>query len=174
MTDSHKKIKILFRHRSMEMGGVEKVMLSLLQNLNPEKYDLNGRLLPASGAVEVTASPIEYLTPVPKIGLLKPVIKPVIKPITKPITKSVENVTTAILRKKLIKQVPVNKKISDVVNAAIYQTEKVAEKAASKAEKASSKVVDKRFLQPTTFNHVPKITYKNPNISFKMPYHVKK
>ena len=40
MTDSHKKIKILFRHRSMEMGGVEKVMLSLLQNLNPEKYDL--------------------------------------------------------------------------------------------------------------------------------------
>ena len=39
MTDSHKKIKILFRQRSMEMGGVEKVMLSLLQNLNPEKYD---------------------------------------------------------------------------------------------------------------------------------------
>ena len=40
MTDSQKKIKLLFRHRSMEMGGVEKVMLSLLQNLNPEKYDL--------------------------------------------------------------------------------------------------------------------------------------
>ena len=138
--------------------------------LNPEKYDLNGRLLPASGAVEVTASPIEYLTPVPKIGLLKPVIKP----ITKPITKSVENVTTAILRKKLIKQVPVDKKISNVVNAAIYQAEKAAEKAASKAEKASLSVVDKRFLQPTTFNYVPKITYKNPNISFKMPYHVKK
>ena len=145
--------------------------------LNPEKYDIDGNLLPASGAVEVTASPIEYLTPVPKIGLLKPVIKPV----TKPITKSVENVTTAILRKKLIKQVPVNKKISDVVNAAIYQTEKAtekaAEKAASKAEKAAKaplKVVDKRFLQPTTFNYVPKITYKNPNISFKMPYHVKK
>ena len=39
MTDSQKKIKLLFRHRSMEMGGVEKVMLSLLQNLNPEKYD---------------------------------------------------------------------------------------------------------------------------------------
>lgn len=34
------KIKILFRHRSMEMGGVEKVMLSLLNNLNPEKFDL--------------------------------------------------------------------------------------------------------------------------------------
>ena len=133
--------------------------------LNPEKYDLNGRLLPASGAVEVTASPIEYLIPVPKIGLLKPVLKPVLKPMT-----TVENVTTAILRKKLIKQVPVDKKISNVVNAAIYQ----AEKAASKAAKAPLNVVDKRFLQPTTFNYVPKITYKNPNISFKMPYHVKK
>ena len=36
----NKKIKILFRHRSMEMGGVEKVMLSLLNNLNPEKYEM--------------------------------------------------------------------------------------------------------------------------------------
>lgn len=35
-----KKIKLLFRHRSMEMGGVEKVMLSLLNNLDPEKFDL--------------------------------------------------------------------------------------------------------------------------------------
>jgi glycosyltransferase involved in cell wall biosynthesis len=34
------KIKLLFRHRSMEMGGVEKVMLSLIQNLNPEKFDI--------------------------------------------------------------------------------------------------------------------------------------
>jgi len=34
------KIKILFRHRSMEMGGVEKVLLSLLNNLNPNKFDL--------------------------------------------------------------------------------------------------------------------------------------
>ena len=141
--------------------------------LNPEKYDLNGKLLRASGAVEVTASPIEYLIPVPKIGLLKPVIKPITKPVTKPITKSVENVTTAILRKKLIKQVPVNKKISDVVNAAIYQTEKAAEKVAAKAEKASSKVVDKGFSQPT-FKYIPKTTYKNPDISFKMQYHVKK
>ena len=40
-------------------------------------------------------------------------------------------------------------------------------------EKVASKIVDKGFSQPT-FNHVPKITYKNPNISFKMPYHVKK
>ncbi len=37
---NEKKIKILFRHRSMEMGGVEKVMLSLMQNLNPEKFDI--------------------------------------------------------------------------------------------------------------------------------------
>ena len=36
----NKKIKILFRHRSMEMGGVEKVMLSILNNLNPEKFEM--------------------------------------------------------------------------------------------------------------------------------------
>ncbi len=35
-----KKIKILFRHRSMEMGGVEKVVLSLLNNLNKEKFEM--------------------------------------------------------------------------------------------------------------------------------------
>ncbi|WP_294284057.1 glycosyltransferase [uncultured Chryseobacterium sp.] len=34
------KIKVLFRHRSMEMGGVEKVMLSLLDNLDREKFEL--------------------------------------------------------------------------------------------------------------------------------------
>ena len=34
------KIKILFRHRSMEMGGVEKVMLSILNNLDPEKFEM--------------------------------------------------------------------------------------------------------------------------------------
>lgn len=37
---SSKKIKILFRHRSMEMGGVEKVMLSVLNNLDPEKFEM--------------------------------------------------------------------------------------------------------------------------------------
>ncbi|MFC0343558.1 glycosyltransferase [Epilithonimonas hispanica] len=36
----HQKIKILFRHRSMEMGGVEKVILSLLNNLDKEKFDI--------------------------------------------------------------------------------------------------------------------------------------
>lgn len=35
-----KKIKILFRHRSMEMGGVEKVMLSLMNNLDREKFEM--------------------------------------------------------------------------------------------------------------------------------------
>lgn len=35
-----KKIKILFRHRSMEMGGVEKVLLSLLNNLSPDKFEM--------------------------------------------------------------------------------------------------------------------------------------
>lgn len=36
----NRKIKILFRHRSMEMGGVEKVMLSILNNLTPDKFDI--------------------------------------------------------------------------------------------------------------------------------------
>lgn len=40
MTDSSKKIKILFRHRSMEMGGVEKVMLSVLNNLDQDKFEM--------------------------------------------------------------------------------------------------------------------------------------
>lgn len=35
-----KKIKVLFRHRSMEMGGVEKVLLSMLNNLDRDKFDL--------------------------------------------------------------------------------------------------------------------------------------
>ncbi|MCX8522344.1 glycosyltransferase [Chryseobacterium formosus] len=37
---NEKKIKVLFRHRSMEMGGVEKVILSMLNNLNKEKFDM--------------------------------------------------------------------------------------------------------------------------------------
>jgi len=41
MLAEQKKIKILFRHRSMEMGGVEKVMLSLLNNLDKEKFDMS-------------------------------------------------------------------------------------------------------------------------------------
>lgn len=36
----NKKIKVLFRHRSMEMGGVEKVVLSMLNHLNKDKFDL--------------------------------------------------------------------------------------------------------------------------------------
>ena len=39
MIDSN-KIKILFRHRSMEMGGVEKVMLSVLNNLDQDKFEM--------------------------------------------------------------------------------------------------------------------------------------
>ena len=37
---STKKIKVLFRHRSMEMGGVEKVILSLLNNLSKDRFDM--------------------------------------------------------------------------------------------------------------------------------------
>ncbi len=40
MMSEEKKIKILFRHRSMEMGGVEKVMLSLMNNLDREKFEM--------------------------------------------------------------------------------------------------------------------------------------
>ncbi|SFN47611.1 Glycosyltransferase involved in cell wall bisynthesis [Chryseobacterium oleae] len=40
MSAENQKIKVLFRHRSMEMGGVEKVILSILNNLNPEKFDI--------------------------------------------------------------------------------------------------------------------------------------
>ncbi len=40
MPEENKKINILFRHRSMEMGGVEKVILSIIRNLNPEKFDI--------------------------------------------------------------------------------------------------------------------------------------
>lgn len=36
----NKKNKILFRHRSMEMGGVEKVVLSMLKNLDKNKFDI--------------------------------------------------------------------------------------------------------------------------------------
>ena len=35
------KIKVLFRHRSMEMGGVEKVLLGMLNNLDREKFDIS-------------------------------------------------------------------------------------------------------------------------------------
>jgi len=36
----NQKIKVLFRHRSMEMGGVEKVILGLLENLSRDKFDI--------------------------------------------------------------------------------------------------------------------------------------
>ncbi len=36
----NKKIKVLFRHRSMEMGGVEKVVLSMLNHLSKEKFEI--------------------------------------------------------------------------------------------------------------------------------------
>lgn len=39
MISAKKKIKILFRHRSMEMGGVEKVMLMVMENLDPDKFE---------------------------------------------------------------------------------------------------------------------------------------
>ncbi|MFC3160353.1 Glycosyltransferase involved in cell wall bisynthesis [Chryseobacterium arachidis] len=36
----HNTIKVLFRHRSMEMGGVEKVILSMLNHLNKDRFDM--------------------------------------------------------------------------------------------------------------------------------------
>lgn len=38
--EKNPKIKVLFRHRSMEMGGVEKVILSILNNLDRDKFDI--------------------------------------------------------------------------------------------------------------------------------------
>lgn len=40
MSEKSTKIKLLFRHRSMEMGGVQKVLLSILNNLDPEKFEM--------------------------------------------------------------------------------------------------------------------------------------
>lgn len=40
MSAENQKIKVLFRHRFMEMGGVEKVILSIITHLNPEKFDV--------------------------------------------------------------------------------------------------------------------------------------
>lgn len=36
----HQKIKVLFRHRSMEMGGVERVLIDLLENLPRDIFDI--------------------------------------------------------------------------------------------------------------------------------------
>ena len=38
--DSQKKIKVLFRLRSLEMGGVQKVMLDLMENLPKDKFEI--------------------------------------------------------------------------------------------------------------------------------------
>ena len=39
MTNYKNKIKILFRLRSLEMGGVPRVVLDLLRNLPKDKFD---------------------------------------------------------------------------------------------------------------------------------------
>lgn len=40
MINSNRKIKVLFRLRSLEMGGVQRVVLDLLRNLPKEKFDI--------------------------------------------------------------------------------------------------------------------------------------
>ncbi len=40
MTEQPERIKVLFRLRSLEMGGVQKVILDLLENLSREKFDI--------------------------------------------------------------------------------------------------------------------------------------
>jgi hypothetical protein len=59
----NKKIQVLFRHRSMEMGGWKKV-LSMLNNLNPDKFDLTICLLHGPGELRNEIPPCEkvYLT----------------------------------------------------------------------------------------------------------------
>ena len=39
MSNQPKKIKVLFRLRSLEMGGVPRVVLDLLRNLPKDKFD---------------------------------------------------------------------------------------------------------------------------------------
>ena len=39
--DNQKKIKVLFRLSSLEMGGVPRVVLDLLRNLHKDKFDFN-------------------------------------------------------------------------------------------------------------------------------------
>ena len=39
MSNQPKKIKVLFRLRSLEMGGVPRVILDLLRNLPKDKFD---------------------------------------------------------------------------------------------------------------------------------------
>ena len=41
MKSSKNKINLLFKHRSMEMGGVEKVLLNLLENLDKNKFEIS-------------------------------------------------------------------------------------------------------------------------------------
>ena len=38
--ENNKKIKILFRLRSLEMGGVQKVMLDLMEHLPKDKFEI--------------------------------------------------------------------------------------------------------------------------------------
>ena len=38
--ENQKKIKVLFRLRSLEMGGVQKVMLDLMENLPKDKFEI--------------------------------------------------------------------------------------------------------------------------------------
>lgn len=57
-----RKINILFRHRSMEMGGVEKVILALLENLDHEKFDITYMVNLYQGELrEKVPSHIHYL-----------------------------------------------------------------------------------------------------------------
>lgn len=41
MNSSKNKVNILFKHRSMEMGGVEKVLLNLLENLDKNQFEIS-------------------------------------------------------------------------------------------------------------------------------------
>lgn len=58
-----KKIKVLFRHRSMEMGGVERVLLDLLENLPRDLFDITFFLTLDQGELRKSIpKDIEFIT----------------------------------------------------------------------------------------------------------------
>lgn len=57
------KIKVLFRHRSMEMGGVERVLLDLLENLPRDMFDITFFLTIDQGELRKSIpKDIEFIT----------------------------------------------------------------------------------------------------------------
>lgn len=55
-----KKIKILFFHFDLGNGGAEKVLINLLNNLNPQKYDITLRTIFSGDNISLLSSNIKF------------------------------------------------------------------------------------------------------------------